>query len=206
MDAEGSTPWGEERDTEPTPLRRPKRFDEWGHGGAAEQWPPRLEGGGGEGPSAEQRERQRRQQRLQGAVQKLEKSGAQVGLGVAGCRCGGRWASPRGRSGAIRLWLWHAERGAANRPPCPALFSRRQVFLPDPKESIDWGILAGYDDQKRQIEDTLLLALLHPGARWCLGLGCERGFGAPPPLQARRLAGLCCSKHWRRHSPCRGLQ
>lgn len=40
---------------------------------------------------------------------------------------------------------------------------RVQVFVHDPKESVDWGILAGYEDQKRQIEDTLLLALLHPG-------------------------------------------
>lgn len=32
------------------------------------------------------------------------------------------------------------------------------------KDTVDWGILAGYKDQKRQIEDTLLLALLHPGA------------------------------------------
>jgi hypothetical protein len=37
------------------------------------------------------------------------------------------------------------------------------VFIHDPKDTVDWGILAGYEEQKRQIEDTLLLALLHPG-------------------------------------------
>ena len=38
-----------------------------------------------------------------------------------------------------------------------------QVFVHDPHGNVDWGILAGYQEQKRQIEDTLLLALLHPG-------------------------------------------
>lgn len=38
------------------------------------------------------------------------------------------------------------------------------MFVHDAKDTVDWGILAGYEDQKRQIEDTLLLALLHPGA------------------------------------------
>eukprot|EP00891_Asterochloris_glomerata_P004665 jgi/Astpho2/4665/gw1.00067.127.1_t len=36
------------------------------------------------------------------------------------------------------------------------------VYPPGNKDAIDWGVLAGYDDQKRQIEDTLLLALQHP--------------------------------------------
>lgn len=36
------------------------------------------------------------------------------------------------------------------------------VYPPGNKQAIDWGILAGYIDQKQQIEDTLLLALLHP--------------------------------------------
>lgn len=38
-----------------------------------------------------------------------------------------------------------------------------QVFMHDKREAVDWGTLAGYEAQKRQIEDTLLLALLHPG-------------------------------------------
>lgn len=38
------------------------------------------------------------------------------------------------------------------------------MFVHSRQEAVDWGILAGYDEQKRQIEDTLLLALLHPGA------------------------------------------
>ena len=86
----------EERDTEPTPLRRPKRFDDWGSGGSGsggsdEQWPRRLEGGGrpgggtassgggaGEGPSQEQLEQQRRTRQLDSVARKLEKNGAQV--------------------------------------------------------------------------------------------------------------------------------
>lgn len=78
--------WGGERDTEPTPPRRPKRFDDWGAGGSS--WPQRLEGGGrrvplqgGEGGqlSEEQTEEQRKQRQLAAAVRKLEKMGAQVG-------------------------------------------------------------------------------------------------------------------------------
>lgn len=84
----------EERDTEPTPLRRPKRFDDWGGGGSGggdEQWPRRLEGGGrpqsggaqsgaAEGPSQEQLEQQRRARQLDSISRKLEKNGAQVGV------------------------------------------------------------------------------------------------------------------------------
>lgn len=83
-----------ERDTEPTPLRRPKRFDDWGGGGSGggdEQWPRRLEGGGrpqgggaqsgaAEGPSQEQVAQQRRARQLDSISRKLEKNGAQVGF------------------------------------------------------------------------------------------------------------------------------
>ncbi|KAG1674686.1 hypothetical protein FOA52_007210 [Chlamydomonas sp. UWO 241] len=37
-----------------------------------------------------------------------------------------------------------------------------QVFPPGSKEKMDWGVLAGYEDQKRQIEDCLLYPLLRP--------------------------------------------
>jgi len=37
-----------------------------------------------------------------------------------------------------------------------------QVFPPGNKEVMDWGVLAGYEDQKRQIEDCLLYPLLRP--------------------------------------------
>lgn len=42
-----------------------------------------------------------------------------------------------------------------------------QVYLPSsetssPTTSIDWGSLAGYEDEKRALEDTLLLPLLYP--------------------------------------------
>ncbi|KAG2428658.1 hypothetical protein HXX76_011363 [Chlamydomonas incerta] len=37
-----------------------------------------------------------------------------------------------------------------------------QVFPPGGKEKMDWGVLAGYDEQKRTIEDCLLLPLLRP--------------------------------------------
>jgi hypothetical protein len=37
------------------------------------------------------------------------------------------------------------------------------VFMPDGKAAdIDWNYLAGYEQQKRDIEDTVLLALTHP--------------------------------------------
>lgn len=36
------------------------------------------------------------------------------------------------------------------------------VFLPDARENkLDWEYLAGYDSVKRNIEDTILLALQH---------------------------------------------
>jgi hypothetical protein len=80
----------EERDTEPTPLRRPKRFDDWAADGSGsgrssdDPWARRrLEGGGGRGidieqPTPEQLEQQRRQRQLDVAVKKLEKQGAQA--------------------------------------------------------------------------------------------------------------------------------
>ncbi|PNW70589.1 hypothetical protein CHLRE_17g726150v5 [Chlamydomonas reinhardtii] len=37
-----------------------------------------------------------------------------------------------------------------------------QVFPPGGKEKLEWGVLAGYDEQKRTIEDCLLLPLLRP--------------------------------------------
>ena len=42
---------------------------------------------------------------------------------------------------------------------------RLQVYYPEesPKEAMDWLGLAGYDEQKRAIEDCLLLPLQHPG-------------------------------------------
>eukprot|EP00210_Caulerpa_lentillifera_P002915 g2783.t1 len=36
------------------------------------------------------------------------------------------------------------------------------VYVPNPTNKVDWGVLAGYDSQKRCIEDGLLLPLLHP--------------------------------------------
>ncbi|GLC34025.1 hypothetical protein PLESTM_000145300 [Pleodorina starrii] len=37
-----------------------------------------------------------------------------------------------------------------------------QVFPPGSKDKMDWGVLAGYEEQKRTIEDCLLLPLLRP--------------------------------------------
>lgn len=37
-----------------------------------------------------------------------------------------------------------------------------KVFLPNPNSKVEWGVLAGYEEQKRRIEDGLLLPLLHP--------------------------------------------
>jgi len=37
-----------------------------------------------------------------------------------------------------------------------------QVYPPGKKENMDWGVLAGYEDQKRQVEDCLLLPLQRP--------------------------------------------
>lgn len=37
------------------------------------------------------------------------------------------------------------------------------VFMPEAKSvNLDWDYLAGYERQKRDIEDTVLLALQHP--------------------------------------------
>jgi hypothetical protein len=59
-----------------------------------------------------------------------------------------------------------------------------QVFVHDSHENVDWGILAGYEDQKRQIEDTLLLALLHPGKQPALEAGTIGGTSLKPPQRA----------------------
>ncbi|GLI66086.1 hypothetical protein VaNZ11_009808 [Volvox africanus] len=37
-----------------------------------------------------------------------------------------------------------------------------QVFPPSKKDKMDWGVLAGYEEQKRTIEDCLLLPLMRP--------------------------------------------
>lgn len=36
------------------------------------------------------------------------------------------------------------------------------VYRPNPTEKLEWGLLSGYEEQKRRIEDGLLLPLLHP--------------------------------------------
>ncbi|KAA6425260.1 MAG: 26S protease regulatory [Trebouxia sp. A1-2] len=50
------------------------------------------------------------------------------------------------------------------------------VYPPGNKAAIDWGILAGYADQKQQIEDTMLLALLHPEVYETIAKGTRRHF------------------------------
>ncbi|KAL4435935.1 hypothetical protein ABPG77_000697 [Micractinium sp. CCAP 211/92] len=136
--------WGSERDTDPTPLRRPKQFEEWGG-----SWPGRLEGrrdGGasagagaraevqpGQGLSKEELEQARKQRQVEVAARKLEKLGAQVFV--------------------------HGKQDSA----------------------VDWGILAGYEEQKRQIEDSLLLALLHPEVYNEIAQGTRRQFASNRP-------------------------
>ncbi|EFN53357.1 hypothetical protein CHLNCDRAFT_26073, partial [Chlorella variabilis] len=44
-----------------------------------------------------------------------------------------------------------------------------------------WGILAGYEEQKQQIEDTLLLALLHPEVYNEIAKGTRRQFASNRP-------------------------
>lgn len=105
---------GEERDTEPTPLHRPKRFDDL-RGGGGSEWPQRripLEGGPGyggrgmeEATTPEQLEQQRKQRQLEAAVKKLEKQGAQVGRSV---------------QQMLVSWEFMPGRGAG---PCPSLHS-----------------------------------------------------------------------------------
>ncbi len=60
--------------------------------------------------------------------------------------------------------------------------------------AVDWGILAGYEEQKRQIEDSLLLALLHPGQCHCLSAACS-GRGPQGRMDLWILAGSCTGKH-----------
>ncbi|KAL4458849.1 hypothetical protein ABPG75_013714 [Micractinium tetrahymenae] len=144
--------WGGERDTDPTPLRRPKQFDDWGGGGwggraGEDSWPRRLEGRGGVGARAgasaeagvgqglgqDEVEEARRQRQIEAAARKLEKLGA-------------------------------------------------QVFVHGTSDSaVDWGILAGYEEQKRQIEDSLLLALLHPEVYNEIAQGTRRQFASNRP-------------------------
>lgn len=56
-----------------------------------------------------------------------------------------------------------------------------QVFVPHQHEGVDWGILAGYEEQKQQIEDTLLLALLHPEVYNEIAKGTRRQFASNRP-------------------------
>lgn len=57
-----------------------------------------------------------------------------------------------------------------------------QVFLPGkPDAAVDWGVLAGYEEQKRQIEDSLLLALLHPEVYNEIAKGTRRYFASNRP-------------------------
>lgn len=140
--------WGGERDTDPTPLRRGKQFDDWAGGlGGGGSWPGRLEGGGGagaragaraeaqagQGPSQEELEAARKQRQVEAAARKLEKLGAQVFL--------------------------HGKQDGA----------------------VDWGVLAGYEEQKQQIEDSLLLALLHPEVYNEIAKGTRRQFASNRP-------------------------
>lgn len=46
---------------------------------------------------------------------------------------------------------------------CPlGTTTRPQVIPPGSKDALDWGILAGYEEAKRTLEDCLLLPLQHP--------------------------------------------
>ncbi|GAX83606.1 hypothetical protein CEUSTIGMA_g11031.t1 [Chlamydomonas eustigma] len=56
-----------------------------------------------------------------------------------------------------------------------------QVFPPGNKETVDWGVLAGYDGQKRQIEDCLLYPLLHPEVYTKLAEGTRETFQSNRP-------------------------
>jgi hypothetical protein len=108
---EDEVDWGEERDTAPTPLRRPKRLEDLpgsarGH----------LGGAAAAGPEEEQARQARRQQaRVVGVVKKLQGLGAQV-------RREGR--GERGRGGEERRG---AQRRAPGLPCCslPLLWSAR---------------------------------------------------------------------------------
>ncbi|RMZ56412.1 hypothetical protein APUTEX25_004635, partial [Auxenochlorella protothecoides] len=79
---------------------------------------------------------------------------------------------------------------AASRPPprggCGegADGARRHRHPPGPPGSVDWGVLAGYEAQKRQMEDTLLLSLLHPEVH--AGIA-ARTRAAPGPLRPRAV-------------------
>lgn len=199
--------WGSERDTDPTPLRRPKQFEEWGG-----SWPGRLEGRRdgsagagaraevqpGQGLSKEELEQARKQRQVEVAARKLEKLGAQVGGSYQQGACQGArllvlmcclLSICPARSASLHLpiltptsplvlpcrWLLctaHAlqsQTSPSSRVPIPRSRSALQVFVHGKQDSaVDWGILAGYEEQKRQIEDSLLLALLHPG-QWPAG-------------------------------------
>ncbi|KAL3159723.1 hypothetical protein ABBQ38_010129 [Trebouxia sp. C0009 RCD-2024] len=55
------------------------------------------------------------------------------------------------------------------------------VYPPTNQETFDWGILAGYADQKQQIEDTMLLALKHPHVYEAIAKSTRRQHGNNKP-------------------------
>lgn len=85
--------WGDERDMDPTPLRRPKQFDDLGgDAGGGNSWLRQLEGRragasaeaqAGRGLSQEEAEQARQQRLTEAAARKLEKLGAQVRAAMA---------------------------------------------------------------------------------------------------------------------------
>ncbi|KAL6767650.1 hypothetical protein ACKKBF_B36085 [Auxenochlorella protothecoides x Auxenochlorella symbiontica] len=81
--------------------------------------------------------------------------------------------------------------GGREQAPSPAAAAERvltehgaTVIHPGPPGSVDWGVLAGYEAQKRQMEDTLLLSLLHPEVH--AGIA-ARTRAAPGPLRPRAV-------------------
>ncbi len=58
--------------------------------------------------------------------------------------------------------MGYGDRSGAGQGPLTVPVFAPQVFPPGSKEQMDWGVLAGYDEQKRTIEDCLLLPLLRP--------------------------------------------
>ncbi|KAL3157699.1 hypothetical protein ABBQ32_012133 [Trebouxia sp. C0010 RCD-2024] len=55
------------------------------------------------------------------------------------------------------------------------------VYRPTNQDTFDWGVLAGYADQKQQIEDTMLLALKHPHVYEAIAKSTRRQHGNNKP-------------------------
>ncbi|KAK9840153.1 hypothetical protein WJX74_004214 [Apatococcus lobatus] len=81
---------------------------------------------------------------------------------------------------------WGDEQQLAKPDPAAAAMKKLEslgaiVYPPKDKAEFDWDVLAGYEEQKQEIEDTLLLALQHPEVYEAIAAGTRRRPGSNRP-------------------------